>query len=183
MEYNDFTQKLQLALEHLEENTKKIRTGRAHPDMLAGLKAEAYGQMTPLNQMANITAPEAQLIQITPFDPQNLEAISDAIRKDESLGFNPIDDGRVVRINIPPLNEERRTQIAKQLGTHAEDARIVSRNLRQDLLSNLKKQKTSGDITEDELKTYEKQVQEELDKFNQKIEETVKAKEAEIMAI
>lgn len=183
MEYNDFTQKLELALAHLGDNIKKIRTGRAHPDMLSGLKAEAYGQQTPLNQMANITAPEAQLLQITPFDPQNLDAIVDAIRKDESLGFNPIDDGRVVRINIPALNEERRMQIAKQLGTHAEDARIVSRNLRQDLLTNLKKQKTSGEITEDELKTFEKQVQDELDKFNSKVEEIVKAKESEIMAI
>ncbi len=183
MEMNDFRAKLKVALERLEDDLKKVRTGRAHTDMLAGIKVEAYGVSTPLNQVANVTVPEPQLLQITPFDPTNLGAIVDGIKKDEALGLNPSDDGRVVRVNIPPLTEERRVQIAKQLGNNAEDARIVSRNLRQDLLANFKKQKSVGEITEDDLRSYEKEVQEELDKFNKQVDERVAAKEAEVMKV
>ncbi len=180
---NEFRQKLSLALERLGEDLKKVRTGRAHVDMLDGVRVEAYGVLTPLNQVANITVPEPQLIQITPFDPANISAVSEGIKKDEALGLNPSDDGRVVRVNIPPLTQERRAQIAKQLGTNAEDARIVSRNLRQDLMNNLKKQKSAGEITEDDLRSLEKQVQEELDKFNKQVDELIGAKEAEIMKV
>lgn len=183
MEMSEFKQKLQVALGRLSEDLKKVRTGRAHPDMLDGIRVEAYGVMTPLNQVANVTVPEPQLIQITPFDPSNLDAISEGIRKDEGLGLNPSDDGRVVRVNIPPLTEERRAQIAKQLGNNAEEARIVSRNLRQDVLNNFKKQKNAGEITEDDLRSFEKQVQEELDGFNKQIDELISAKEAEIMKV
>lgn len=183
MELNEFKQKLNLAIERLTEDLKKVRTGRAHPDMLDGVRVEAYGVMTPLNQVANVTVPEPQLIQITPFDPSNIDAVTEAIKKDEALGLNPSDDGRVVRVNIPPLTEERRAQIAKQLGTNAEDARIVSRNLRQDLLSGLKKQKSAGEITEDDLRSLEKQVQDELDKFNKQVDELIGAKEAEVMKV
>jgi ribosome recycling factor len=139
--------------------------------------------MTPLNQVANVTVPEPQLIQITPFDPSNLDAISEGIRKDEGLGLNPSDDGRVVRVNIPPLTEERRAQIAKQLGNNAEEARIVSRNLRQDVMTSFKKQKSTGEITEDDLRSLEKQVQDELDGFNRQIDELIRTKEAEIMRV
>jgi ribosome recycling factor len=183
MEMNEFKQKLSLALERLNEDLKKVRTGRAHPDMLDGVRVEAYGVLTPLNQVSNVTVPEPQLLQITPFDPSNLDAIVEGIRKDEGLGLNPSDDGRVVRVNIPPLTEERRAQIAKQLGVNAEDARIVSRNLRQDVLTNFKKQKSAGEITEDDLRAYEKQVQEELDKFNKLVDEAVKVKEEEVMKV
>lgn len=180
---SEFKSKLKVALERLEDDLKKVRTGRAHVDMLSGVKVEAYGAMTPLNQVANITVPEPQLLQVTPFDPSNLEAIVDGIRKDEALGLNPSDDGRVVRVSIPPLTEERRAQIAKQLGNNAEEARIVSRNLRQDVLNNFKKQKNNGDITEDDLRSYEKEVQDELDGFNKQVDELVRAKEEEIMKV
>jgi ribosome recycling factor len=183
MEMNDFRVKLKAALERLEDDLKKVRTGRAHVDMLAGVRVETYGALTPLNQVANITVPEAQLLQITPFDPQNLDAISEAIRKDEALGLNPSDDGRVVRVSVPALTEERRAQIAKQLGVNAEEARIVSRNLRQDVLTNFKKQKSSGEITEDDLRSSEKEVQEELDKFSKRVDELVKLKEDEVMKV
>lgn len=183
MDMNDFRAKLKVAIERLEDDLKKVRTGRAHVDMLAGVKVEAYGVLTPLNQVANVTVPEPQLLQITPFDPSNLDAISEGIRKDEMLGLNPSDDGRVVRVNIPALTEERRAQIAKQLGTNAEEARIVSRNLRQDVLTNFKKQKNSGEITEDDLRSYEKEVQDELDKFNKQVDELVAEKEAEVMKV
>ena len=94
MDTNEVNTKLNKALEHLEEELKKVRTGRAHPDMLGGLMAEAYGVLTPLKQLANVTTPEPQLLQISPFDPSNIGAISAAISADESLGMNPSDDGR-----------------------------------------------------------------------------------------
>jgi ribosome recycling factor len=183
MEISEFKEKAKLAIERLESDLKKVRTGRAHPDMLDGIKVEAYGVMTPLNQVANITAPEPQLLQITPFDPTILTSISEAIRKDEALGLNPSDDGRVVRAGIPSLTQERRVQIAKQLGNNAEDCRIVLRNLRQDAMSFIKKQKTESEIGEDEFKRSEKEIQEQLDKFNREVEEKVKVKEEEIMKV
>ncbi len=183
MEMSEFKQKLGQALERLGEDLKKVRTGRAHTDMLDGVRVEAYGVMTPLNQVANVTVPEAQLLQITPFDPANITAISEAIRKDEGLGLNPSDDGRVVRVAVPALTEERRAQIAKQLGGNAEDARIVSRNLRQDVLNNFKKQKSAGEITEDDLRSYDKEIQEELNKFNKQVDEMISVKESEIMQV
>src|SRR5262245_51011715 len=103
--------KLTASVGRFNEEMKKIRTGRAHPSMLDGITVVAYGQPMPLIQLATVSAPEGQLLQITPFDPANLQAIGSAIRDDQSLGLNPTDDGRVVRIPIPPLNTERRQQI------------------------------------------------------------------------
>jgi ribosome recycling factor len=100
--------KLDHALVHYQEELKKLRTGRAHPGMLDNIKVEVYGQQMPLKAVGNITAPEPQMLQITPFDPSNIQAISNAIRDDQSLGLSPTDDGRVVRINIPPLTTETR---------------------------------------------------------------------------
>jgi ribosome recycling factor len=122
------------ALEHFEEELRKVRTGRSHPSMLDGIKVEAYGVLTPLNQVANITAPEPQMLQITPFDPSNVQPIAAAIRADQSLGFNPSDDGRIIRVPVPPLTEERRKQLVKQTGDKVEETRIALRNIRQDAL-------------------------------------------------
>ena len=117
--------KMASALEHFDEELKKIRTGRAHPSMLDGVKVEAYGTEMPLNQVANVTAPEAQLLQVTPFDPSNSQAISAAIRNDQGLGFNPSDDGRIVRVPVPPLTEERRRMLVNQVGEKVEEPRIA----------------------------------------------------------
>ena len=105
---DEYELKMQAAIEHFEHELAKIRTGRAHPGMLDGIKVVAYGTEMPLNQVANITAPEAQLLQITPFDPSNIQAIAASIRNDQGLGLNPSDDGRVVRVPVPPLTEDRR---------------------------------------------------------------------------
>jgi ribosome recycling factor len=96
------------AVAHFEDELKKVRTGRAHPSMLDSVLVEAYGQRMPLNQVANVTAPEAQLLTVTPFDPSNIQIIAAGIRQDQALGLNPSDDGRVIRVPIPPLTEERR---------------------------------------------------------------------------
>jgi len=109
-----YEQRFQSTVAHFEEELKKVRTGRAHPSMLDSVLVEAYGQRMPLNQLANITAPEAQILTVTPFDPSNIQVIAAAIRADQSLGLNPSDDGRLVRVPIPALTEERRHQLVKQ---------------------------------------------------------------------
>src|SRR5436305_490050 len=113
---DEVEKKFAQAVEHFKAELNKLRTGRAHPSMLDGVMVEAYGAPMPLNQVATVVAPESQLLQITPFDPNNLQAIANAIRNNPSLGMNPSDDGRVVRVPIPALNEERRRELAKQIG-------------------------------------------------------------------
>ena len=136
--------KLQAAIQHFEAETKKLRTGRAHPSMLEGLVAEAYGQPMPLIQLATVTAPESQLLQISPFDPATLQAIVTAIRDNHSLGMNPTDDGRIIRVPIPALNEERRKQIVKQLGEKVEECMIAMRGVRRDTMTELDQAKKTG---------------------------------------
>lgn len=179
----DTKNKLAIAKEHLEEEFKKLRTGRAHPSMLDGIKIEAYGVMMPLNQVATTTAQEAQLLQISPFDPSNIQAIAAAIRNDQSLGLNPADDGRVVRVPIPPLTTERRQQIVKQLNEKVEEQFIATRNIRHEALDAAKKAKSDKDISEDDFTRIEKQVEELMAKNKTEVEALAKAKEQEIMTI
>ena len=175
--------KLQKALEHFEDELKKLRTGRAHAGMLDGVTVEAYGTPMPLNQVATISTPEPQLLQITPFDPNNLSAISAAIREDQSLGLNPMDDGRVVRIQIPALTTERREQIAKQLSGKIEDALISMRQARHEALKEVEAAKKDKSISEDDYKRFEKQIDDLMQNYKQKVEETGKNKEQEIMTV
>lgn len=175
--------KMSSALEHFAEELKKIRTGRAHPGMLDGIKVEAYGSEMPLNQVANVTAPEAQLLQITPFDPSNLQKIAAAIRNDQSLGFNPSDDGRVVRVPVPALTEDRRRALAKQAGEKAEDAKIALRNIRQDALKDAKAKKEAKTLSEEDMKLVEKEIERLMGENQAKIDESTKAKEKEIMTL
>jgi ribosome recycling factor len=143
----------------------------------------AYGTPMPINQLANVTAPEAQLLQITPFDPSNIQAINEAIRNDQGLGLNPSDDGRVVRVPIPALTTERRQQIVKQLNEKLEDAMITTRNIRHDTLDTLKEAKNDKDISEDDYNRLEKQLDEAMAKTKAEIEVSAKAKEQEIMTL
>lgn len=183
MDTSEVNNKLNKALEHLEDELKKVRTGRAHPDMLSGVIAEAYGILTPLNQLANITTPEPQLLQISPFDPSNIEAISSAIRSNESLGMNPSDDGRLIRVPIPPLTTERRRDMVKVLGSKAEETRISIRGIRHEFLKDVKELKDGKELTEDDAKRLEKEVAEIIERINKKIDEMVKLKESEIMQV
>lgn len=179
----DAKHKFSGALEHFHDELKKLRTGRAHPSMLDGVMIEAYGTQMPLNQAATITTPEAQLIQISPFDPNNIQAIASAIRDNPSLGMNPSDDGHVVRVPIPALNEERRREIVKQLGGKQEEAMISLRNVRHDVLDVIDRAKKDKQIGEDDAKRYEKQVDDALNQARGDIESAAKAKEAEIMTV
>jgi len=170
-------------LAHFEEELKKVRTGRAHASMLDSVMVEAYGAPMPLNQVANVTAPEAQLLQITPFDPTNLQAIANAIRNNPSLGLNPSDDGRVVRVPVPPLTEERRREIAKQLGGKVEDAMIAARNVRRDAIDAIDGFKKDKEIGEDDAKRLSKQVDDEMANLKNSVDAAAKAKETDIMTI
>ena len=180
---DEYELKMQAAVEHFGAELGKIRTGRAHPGMLDGVRVEAYGTAMPLNQVANITAPEAQLLQITPFDPSNIQAIAAAIRNDQGLGLNPSDDGRVVRVPVPPLTEDRRRQLVKQAGEKVEEARIALRNVRQDGLKDAKAKKENKELSEDDLKLVEKEFDRLMQEFNGKLEQDFKAKEQDILKI
>lgn len=180
---NSYQQKMTSALAHFDEELKKIRTGRAHPGMLDGVRVEVYGTQMPLNQVANITAPEAQMLVITPFDPSNIVHISTAIRNDQSLGFNPSDDGRIVRVPVPALTEERRKQLVKQASEKGEDVRIVLRTIRQDGLKDAKRKKDAKELSEDDVKHIEKEFDKLMSDFQAKIDETIKSKEKEILTI
>lgn len=178
-----YKEKMSLALVHFEDELKKVRTGRAHPGMLDGIMIEAYGQPMPLNQVANVTAPEAQLLQVTPFDPGNLQAISAAIRADQSLGLNPSDDGRVVRVPVPPLTEERRKLLVKQTSEKVEDVRIALRNIRQDALKDAKRKKDAKELSEDDVKRVEKDIDKLMTEYQEKIDTAFKAKEKDILTL
>ena len=177
-----YEKKMAQALEHFESELAKVRTGRAHPDMLASVTVEAYGSRMPLNQVANVTAPEPQLLQISPFDPSNIKAISDAIRTGD-LGFNPSDDGRLVRVPIPPLTEERRREMVKMLGDKVEECRIAMRTIRQDALKEAKRMKDAKELSEEDLKLIEKGVDDDMKDYQGKIDELFRAKEKEVMTI
>ena len=170
-------------IERFSDSLKTLRTGRASAAMLDGLKVEAYGTPMPLNQVASVVAPEAQLLQITPFDPNNLNAIASAIRADTSLGLNPADDGRVVRVPIPPLTEERRRELAKQIGQKQEESMIALRNARHEAIDVIDKAKKDKNVSEDDAKRLTKQVEDSVSKARATIEGKTKDKETEIMTL
>ena len=175
--------KMDGALEHFSDELKKVRTGRAHPDMLSGVMVDAYGAKMPLNQVANITAPEPQQLLVSPFDPGNIQHIVAAIRDNQSLGFNPSDDGRVVRVPVPSLTEERRRDMVKILGDKVEDCRIAMRNVRQDALKDAKRMKEAKELSEDDVKAVEKEFDTLMQRYQSKIDEHFKAKEQEILTL
>lgn len=180
---NQANTKFQAAITRFEGELKKLRTGRAHPSMLDGVVAEAYGQPMPLIQLATVSAPEAQLLQISPFDPNSLQAIVTAIRENQSLGMNPSDDGRVIRIPVPALTTERRQQIVKQLGEKVEDCMIAMRGVRRDAMTELDDAKKDKDISEDDHKRFTQQIDENMTKHKTSVDGIAKAKETEIMTV
>jgi len=171
------------AVAHFQEELKKVRTGRAHPSMLDSIQVEVYSQRMPLNQVANVTAPEPQMLTITPFDPSNIQSIAAAIRQDQALGLNPSDDGRVIRVPIPPLTEERRKLLVKQTSEKVEEARIQLRNIRQDALKDAKRKKEAKEVSEDDLKGIEKSIDASVASFNTHLDVAFKEKEKDILTL
>lgn len=175
--------KLAMVEEHFANELKKLRTGRAHPSMVEDVMVEAYGVMTPLKQLATITTPEAQLIQISPFDPSTVVAISTSIRNNQTLGFNPVDDGRLVRIQVPSLTTERRQLIVKQLGEKQEEANIGIRKARHDAMDVVDKSKKAKEIGEDDAKRLQQEVDSLVNATKSQIETLSAVKEKEILTV
>lgn len=183
MDTKPYEDKMTGALERFRDELKKLRTGRAHASMLDSVMVEAYGTPMPLNQVATVTAVDAQLLQVTPFDPTNLQKIVASIRDNQSLGLNPSDDGRVVRVPIPALTEERRRDLAKQIGTKQEDTMVQLRNIRRDAMDAIDKAKKDKDIGEDDAKRLQKDIDDAMNKVRDTISADAKAKEADIMKV
>ena len=180
---SDAQTKMQAAVVHFADELKKLRTGRATASMLDTVMVEAYGTPMPMVQVATVSTPEPQLLQVSPFDPGNIQAIANAIRNNPTLGMNPTDDGRVIRIPVPPLTEERRREIVKQLGAKQEEAMVALRNVRRDAFDAIDKAKKDKEIGEDDAKRLEKQVDDAVAKAKVDAETASKAKEAEIMTV
>jgi ribosome recycling factor len=176
---NGVKTKMTAVVDRFKEEMKKVRTGRAHPDMLANIKVEVYGQFSPLNQVSNITAQGATMLLVTPYDVANIQKISAAIRADQTLGLNPADDGRVIRVPIPPLTEDTRKEIVKNASGKIEEAKIALRKLRDDARKDIK----AAGLNEDVQKRAEKEVDDMIKDFNTEIDKIFAEKEAEIMKI
>ncbi|MBI2589306.1 ribosome recycling factor [Candidatus Saccharibacteria bacterium] len=175
--------KLAQATDHFKEELKKLRTGRAHPGMLDGVMVEAYGQQMPLKAVAGVTVPEATLLQISPFDPNNLQPIADAIRNDQSLGLTPSDDGHVVRISLPPMTTENREQMVKNLNQKVEECMVAARQARHEAFHKGEEAEKSKVIGKDERFQLEKQVDELMAKQKDEIDQLAKSKEQEILTV
>ncbi|HNT57849.1 MAG TPA: ribosome recycling factor [Syntrophales bacterium] len=169
-------------IQALEKSFSKVRTGRASLSLLDGIKVEYYGTPTPLNQVASLSVPESQLIVIAPWDVTVIGAVEKAIQKSE-LGLTPSNDGKVIRITIPPLTGERRKELVKVVKKMAEECRVKIRNARRDVNNDLKDLKKEGDLSEDELFRTQDDVQKITDEFIKKADQVLAAKEEEIMEI
>lgn len=182
MDYQEIEEKMQKAIDYLQEELVAIRAGRANPAILNKVTVDYYGAQTPLNQVGAISVPEARQILITPWDKSLIGPITKAIQVAE-LGVNPINDGNGVRLTFPELNEDRRKQIVKEVKSLGEDAKVAVRNVRRDGIDDAKKQEKAGEITEDELKGAEDKIQKITDKYTAKIDEMISAKEKEVMEV
>ena len=174
--------KMKKAFEVFNNDLSSLRTGRANVSMLDIIKVEVYGQKMPINQLANISIPEARLLTVQVWDQSNVPLIDAAIKK-SNLGINPQIDGQLLRIPIPSLNEERRMELKKIMGGLAEKAKIAIRNIRREANDGLKKNFKDKKISEDELKNFEKKIQEATDKQISELEKKLELKEKEIMSI
>ncbi|WP_026906150.1 ribosome recycling factor [Paucisalibacillus globulus] len=179
---NECKDKMKQTVQAFSRNLATVRAGRANPSLLDNVFVEYYGANTPLNQLATIGAPEARLLVITPYDKTAMGDIEKAIQKAD-LGLSPSNDGNVIRINIPALTEERRKDLVKVVGKYAEEYRVQVRNVRRDMNDALKKAEKSGDLTEDELRLSQDNVQKETDKYIAEIGQLAKNKEKEIMEV
>ena len=182
VDFNDYSRRMDKALIHLGEEFGAVRAGRANAKVLDRISIEYYGSETPLNGVATISSPDARTLVVQPWDTKILNDICKAIQMSD-LGINPQNDGRVVRLVFPQLTEERRKELAKQVKKYAEDAKVAMRNIRRDGMDYIKKLKKNSEITEDEQKKAEKDLQDMLDKFTKKVDDALAAKEKELMAI
>ena len=182
VDFNEFSKKMDKTLVHLAEEFDAVRAGRANPKVLDRISVEYYGSETPLNGVATISSPDARTLVVQPWDTSLLSTIQKAIQASD-VGINPQNDGKVLRLIFPQLTEERRKELTKQVKKYAEEAKVAMRNIRRDGMDYIKKLKKDSQITEDEQKKAEKDLQDMLDKFIKKVDEATAVKEKELMAI
>ena len=182
VDFKDYGKRMDKSLEHLAEEFGAVRAGRANPRVLDRISVEYYGQETPLNGVATISSPDARTLVIQPWDAKLLKDIQKAIQASD-LGINPQNDGRVIRLVFPQLTEERRKDLTKQVRKYSEEAKVAMRNIRRDGMDYIKKLKKNSEITEDDQKKAEKDLQDLLDKYIKKVDDVLAAKEKELMAI
>ena len=180
--FKDTGGKMARSIEAFKKDLGKIRTGRASFALLDGIKVDYYGTPTPLPQVGTLSVPESRMITVTPWDTKMVGPIEKAIQS-SGLGLNPSNDGKMVRIPIPPLTEERRKDLVKVVKKMSEDARIAVRNIRRESLEKVKEREKKKEISEDEMKRWQDRVQKETDSYVKKIDEILKAKEQEIMEV
>ena len=178
----DATRRMDNSIEAAREHFNSVRTGRASPALLDRVQIDYYGQPTPLKQLATINAPEARLLTVQPFDPSSIKAIERAIQESD-LGLTPSNDGKVIRLPIPQLTEERRKELVKVVRQMAEEGRVAVRNVRRDVMHHLQELVRNGDVGDDEERRAEDRVQKLTDEHVKKIDELLKHKEAEIMEV
>lgn len=174
--------KMHKSIEMLKHDLTKLRTGRAHPSVLDGISVEYYGSSTPLNQLASVTVSDVRTLTVTPFDKNTVAAIDKAIRAAE-LGLNPATSGTVIRVPLPPLTEERRLTLVKQMKASAEDARVSIRNVRRDANNSIKALLKDKEITEDEERRAQENVQKITDKFISDVDKMISEKETDLLQI
>ena len=182
VDFKEFTRKMEKSIEILQEDFGAIRAGRANAKVLDRITVEYYGQETPIGQVGSISSPDARTLVIQPWDGSLLKKIEKAIQISD-LGINPQNDGRVIRLSFPQLTEERRKELVKQVKKYAEEAKVAMRNIRRDGMDYVKKLKKNSEITEDDQKKAEKDLQDMLDKMIKKVDEATVAKEKELMAL
>lgn len=177
-----YEEKMNASVDHLVRELASIRAGRANPAVLDRVTVDYYGSPTPINQIAAVAVAEARILTITPWDRQMLKPISKAIQTSD-IGINPIDDGSVIRLIFPAPTEERRKQLTKDVQKQGEEAKIAVRNVRRDAMDKFKAQKKAGELTEDDQKNLEEEVQKLTDKFIKEIDATCARKNQEIMEV
>ena len=182
MDYNKFEEMMKKAITHLEEEFSEVRAGRANPTILNKIAVEYYGTLTPINQVAGISVPEAKLIVIQPWDQSIVKTIEKAIIE-ANLGINPQSDGKVIRLTIPQLTEERRKELIKHVKKFGEDAKVAVRNIRREENEELKKQEKAHEITEDDCKSELDNVQKKIDKAVKEIDAIIESKNKEVMEV
>lgn len=175
--------KMDKVLDHLTEELHSLRTGRASTALVENLTVEQYGQNMTLKQVATLSTPDPRTIQITPWDPTLLQAIEKAIRENQTLGLNPNNDGSVIRLNLPPLNEESRRTMVKALGEKVEQCNIALRNVRRELLDEVKKLEKDKQATQDDMRDAQTELDKKIDQFKDKIKQIEDAKTKEIMEV
>ena len=179
---NEARDKMKKAQEALQRQLGQIRAGRANASLLDRITVDYYGVPTPVNQMASITIPEARVLMVTPFDKNMINDVEKAILASD-IGLNPANDGNVIRLVIPQLTEERRKELAKEVKKESEGAKIAVRNIRRDAMDEYKKQQTNGDMTEDDLRNAEKDIQTLTDDNIKAIDSIVAEKEKELLEV